>query len=325
MTNNYAQALGIHNKWAPILFAVLYFFLMIWYIIQIFRRHRSVYSGLAFFSAVRVVAYSLRAAMANNSKDAVNKNMAIAYEVLYSVGFFSILLSAYNLMHSRDRLAKFQQTGKKASNMFHRSRIMHLLLFIAVVLGTVGIVYALGNFGHNGLGNGLNSASTYIFLVVMVIIAVLTVLLIMLERSLRTNNSPAIGANHHHLILIIIGVLLLLRTLFYAATVHNRLNGSTPAQGAQGNEKLWYPLVALTELLVALLFLTPGLVPLRSLLHGRGNGEHIDDVDNTGAYPEKNGKAHHYGAQQTGVPAADHTGPMAGNAYNNRDSMQTAV
>lgn len=51
MATNYGAILGIKNKWAPILFAVLYFFLMLWYLVQAARRRQLVYAALAFFSA----------------------------------------------------------------------------------------------------------------------------------------------------------------------------------------------------------------------------------------------------------------------------------
>jgi uncharacterized membrane protein len=51
MATNYAQILGIQNKWAPIVFAVIYFLVMLWYMVQAVRRHGWVYGFLAFFSA----------------------------------------------------------------------------------------------------------------------------------------------------------------------------------------------------------------------------------------------------------------------------------
>ncbi|KAJ7718974.1 hypothetical protein DFH07DRAFT_1010043 [Mycena maculata] len=73
--------------------------------------------------------------------------------------------------------------------------------------------------------------------------------------------------------------------LFIASTVHQRATGqqttsqqtsSSVKQTAATNEHLWYPLVALAELLVVMFFLTPGLVPLRSML-----SHHRRDSDNT--------------------------------------------
>ncbi|KAJ7473579.1 hypothetical protein B0H11DRAFT_1728930 [Mycena galericulata] len=290
MPTNYAAILGIKNKWAPILFAVIYFLVMIWYLVQSIRRRGLVYIGLAFFSALRVVSFSLRAAMANNHRnDAFSGKMAIAYEVLYNIGFFSILLSAYRLLHDRRRLAKIDKGRSKLHRIlggFHKGRIMELLLLISVILGALGTSYALGtNSGRTKLGYSLGEAAAYIFLAVTIIIALLTFLVIHIERGRDSGSSAPspLGTSHHHLILVGIAVLLLLRMLFIAATIHQRATGqqtttsaasSAIKKTAQGNEHLWYPLAALSELLAVLLFLTPGMVVLKSMFekNRRGGG-----------------------------------------------------
>ncbi|KAJ7355912.1 hypothetical protein DFH08DRAFT_773207 [Mycena albidolilacea] len=269
MATNYASILGIQNKWAPIVFAVIYFLVMLWYLVQAARRHAWVYGALALFSALRVVSFSLRAAIASNHhNDAFNRQMAIAYEVLYNVGYFSILLSAYRLLHDRRWMAKINSARNKGRSSFpyrvmgglHKGRFMELLLLLSVILGAVGVSYALGtNVGRTKLGNRLNDASTYIFLAATVIILLSTLLVVHLERSLATQTP--VGSPLQHAILLFIALLLLLRILFYAATASNSIK-----QTAQGNEHLWYPLAALAELLVVLLFLAPGLVPLRSMV-----------------------------------------------------------
>jgi hypothetical protein len=48
------------------------------------------------------------------------------------------------------------------------------------------------------------------------------------------------------------------REAFMAATVGN--------QAKQNNEHLWYPLVALPEVIAVMLYATPGLVPSQSEL-----------------------------------------------------------
>ena len=59
-------------------------------------------------------------------------------------------------------------------------------------------------------------------------------------------------------ILLIISLLLLIREIFSIATVNNAAK--------QDNEHLWYPLIALPEILVIIFYLTPGLVPRRDEL-----------------------------------------------------------
>ncbi|KAJ6501977.1 hypothetical protein C8R45DRAFT_895174 [Mycena sanguinolenta] len=296
MATNYAQVLGIKNKWAPIVFAVIYFLVMVYYLVQAIRRHAWVYGGLAFFSALRVVSFSLRAAIANNHRnDAFNGPMATAYEVLYNIGYFSILLSAHRMLHDRRWLSKINNARSKGRSTlpyrimggFHKGRLMELLLLLSIILGAVGVAYSLGtNKGRTELGYKLNDASTYLFLVATIAIVIGTFIVIHSERMLRgsvATSQPSVGTSEH-VILLIISVLLLLRILFYATTVHQRATGqptptsaasSTIKQTAQGNEHLWYPLAALAELLVVLLFLTPKLVPLRSMVmrHRRGNGD----------------------------------------------------
>ena len=63
----------------------------------------------------------------------------------------------------------------------------------------------------------------------------------------------AIGATHGVFFLAPIVLLLLARGAFFAAT-QGRVE-------VQRDEALWYPLVALPELLVVVLFAVPGLVP----------------------------------------------------------------
>jgi len=306
MATNYASIIGIKNKWAPIVFAVIYFVVMVWYLVQAARRHAWVYGGLAFFSALLVVSFSLRAAMASNHhNDAFNRQMAIAYEVLYNIGYFSILLSVHRLLHDRRWMAKINRAHDKGRSTlpyrlmggFHKGRFMELLLLLSIILGAVGVSYALGtNAGRTKLGNRLTEASTYIFLVATVIIVLFTLLVIHIERSLRgaIASSTPVSSSLEHVILLVIAALLLLRILFYAATVHQRATGQpTPTsqaassikQTAQGNEHLWYPLAALAELLVVLLFLAPRLVPLRSTImrHRRDNAHPNEKGNTTGA------------------------------------------
>ena len=62
-------------------------------------------------------------------------------------------------------------------------------------------------------------------------------------------------------ILLRASVLLLVREVFSGVTVNN--------SAKQNTEHFWYPLVAVPEILVALLFTTPGLVPRREEIQQR--------------------------------------------------------
>lgn len=87
-----------------------------------------------------------------------------------------------------------------------------------------------------------------------------------------------IGSQFSWLLLILISALLLLRESFLAATI-NKFDqvsfcsfifvctsiaiANTPFLQQQNNEKLWYPLVALPEILSVIMFAVPGFVPSR--------------------------------------------------------------
>lgn len=318
---NYAQIIGIKSKWAPLIFAAIYFIVMVWYAVQALRKHGWIFGFLALFSAMRVVSFSLRAAMAyNHQKAAFNGAMAIAYEVIYNIGFFSILLSAHRLLSDRRRLAKVDKGRSRlhsSLSRFHNGRFIEILLLASIVLGCVGVAFALGtDEGRTEVGNKLGEASTYIFLATTVFIVIGLFLVIHIERSLRNKGPAGSGksavnaSTHEHVILALVGLLLLLRILFYAVTIRQRATGKqTPGSAATSavkqtplsNEHLWYPLAALAELLVVLLFLVPALVPVRSLVN-----KHRRDRKN--GHNNEKGAAYNGGdaAATNGFGGADH-------------------
>jgi hypothetical protein len=68
----------------------------------------------------------------------------------------------------------------------------------------------------------------------------------------------SLGIRYGNYILLIISFLMIIREVFTVATVTNTTQ--------EYNEHLWYPLIALPEILVVILYLTPGLVPRRDEL-----------------------------------------------------------
>jgi hypothetical protein len=60
-STDYAQVFGIHNRWAPPLFAVFYFFVFLYNIFRSIRNHGSanIYRGLAFFALSKLLACPL--------------------------------------------------------------------------------------------------------------------------------------------------------------------------------------------------------------------------------------------------------------------------
>jgi NhaP-type Na+/H+ or K+/H+ antiporter len=112
-------------------------------------------------------------------------------------------------------------------------------------------------------------------------------LIIFVTLGIRYRDGP-FGNTHGSFLLVAITALLLIRMIFYAVTLDH--------SSAQQNEHLWYPLVALPELVAAALFIPPGLVPPRAELKARAEAaEALASKDNNSsnqghAYPPLAGR-----------------------------------
>ncbi|KAH7880134.1 uncharacterized protein C8R40DRAFT_1066236 [Lentinula edodes] len=229
---NYAKLFGFESVAAAGIFAALYAPLTVWFFLLLIRHRSYVVFTLVIFCQIRFVAFIIRAILAGSKTAAENLDLFIAGEVLFSVGFFGLLYGAYGLV--MDRLM--------------RSRIFfHLGLSTGVALGIVGIVETSNNTSST-IGSVFRKVSVIIFVVLTVLQAYQTVNLVIAERR-----GTSFGARHGALIFMLIAILLLLREIFIVATI-----GST---AQQNNEHLWYPLVALPELLCIILYAVPGLIP----------------------------------------------------------------
>ena len=54
-----------------------------------------------FLNIVRVVAFAMRAVLAGSESTAENLSVVVADETLFSIGYFSLIYSAYNLVLDR--------------------------------------------------------------------------------------------------------------------------------------------------------------------------------------------------------------------------------
>lgn len=128
-TPDYAAQLGFHSVAAPIAFAILYLPFCGWFFLQLIRRFTHANVALAmfcqskhvsacfrdhskcltleltgpliFFHSVRIVAYVIRAILANSDSAGQNLGLVIADEILLGVGFLGLLLTAYLLVNER--------------------------------------------------------------------------------------------------------------------------------------------------------------------------------------------------------------------------------
>ncbi|KIJ14093.1 hypothetical protein PAXINDRAFT_13013 [Paxillus involutus ATCC 200175] len=230
---NYAKAYGIESVAGAVIFAILYVPLILFYIRQSFARPTYVYIVLAFFCAV-----------------------------VYNVGFFGLLYSAYTLVLDRGLLSDAPLPDGPISRITRRRPLFRMALAAAVAVGITGAIESATGSTQNtvNLGNTLRQVAIYIFLVLCVLVAFQTILLVRAEASYGTHkvSNGAFGATHGIHILCLISLLLLGREAFFVATANDLAK--------QNDENWWYPLAALTELVAVVMFSAPGLVPSRDEL-----------------------------------------------------------
>ncbi|KAF8955120.1 hypothetical protein BDZ97DRAFT_1675192 [Flammula alnicola] len=257
---NFAKALGFNSEGAAVVFAILYAPLLGWYVRQSFVRPTSVHFALVFFCTIRLAAFAIRAALISLDSAGQNINILIADEILFGVGYFSLLYSAYTICN--EIIAGRPESNNPIIRLTKNRQLFRLALTVAVALG---IVAASSNNGAESTTNqALHKASTIIFLLLTILQAFQTTVLTRMEiegHGKERRDNESFGTRHAMSILLLVSVLLLVREVFVTATVDNTFK--------QNNEHFWYPFMALPEILVALLFATPGLVPRRDELQPR--------------------------------------------------------
>ncbi|KIP08658.1 hypothetical protein PHLGIDRAFT_126858, partial [Phlebiopsis gigantea 11061_1 CR5-6] len=190
---NFARAEGIQHKelGAAILFAVLYIPCIPIFVYLSFTRYTSVWRSLTLFALVRSTAFILRALLAGSSTVGNDVHTVVAEVVIYGIGFFGLLNSAYSLAMDRDMVVN---TGTRAYNapapLGIMSRIIRTrlvirgVLFAAVIMGIIsGAEQGSSKTSSQHTADSLRKASLYIFLAVAILLFLLTLMLAVDEFS----------------------------------------------------------------------------------------------------------------------------------------------
>lgn len=258
---NYARLGGIEKGELPgaIVFAAIYVPLFVLNAVRSIRHPTYVLIVLSLFCIMRITAFILRAILSGSNAAGENINLVIAEAIIYSVGFFGLLYSAYTLVLDRERMTHSHGSGSRLVSLCLRlltnRRLVRVALLAAVALGiTAGSTMGSQQQSTLNTGRTLRKASIYIFLAIAACLVLVTGHLAASELPGMKGDAP-LGRRYRTIVLLGIAFLCLVREAFFAAT-HNH-----PAK--QDNPRLWYPLSALTELLAVLLFAMPGLVPSR--------------------------------------------------------------
>ncbi|EKM53605.1 uncharacterized protein PHACADRAFT_125442 [Phanerochaete carnosa HHB-10118-sp] len=262
-TINYARLEGIQKSELPgaIILAAIYLPLFIFNVVRSIRHPTYVLFVLSFFCIVRVTAFTLRAILAGSDTAGENVSLVIAESIIYSVGFFGLLYSAYTLVLDRERMIGRGQPQPGPIGflltIISNRKIIRMALTAAIALGvTAGSMMGSSQQSTLNTANSLREASVYIFLAVSACLVLVASHLAFEEVQAGSNNYDApVGRKYRIFVLLAIAFLCLAREAFYAATENN--------VAKQDSARLWYPLSALTELLAVLLFAVPGLVPSR--------------------------------------------------------------
>lgn len=261
-TETLAQMFGIDSVAGAVIFAILYVPLLGFFLRQSFARPTYVFIALSLFSAIRIAAFSIRALMAHSTSAGNSKNVFIVYEILYNVGFFGLLYSAYTLVLDRGVMSDAPLPDGPISRITRRRPLFRICLTAAVAVGITGAVESLTGTKAStiNLGNTLRKVSLWIFLILAALVAFQTILLMRAESTHGTHkvSDAPFGARNGIALLCVIAVLLLIREAFFVATMNN--------SEKQNKEDYWYPAAAVTEFLAVVLFAAPGLVPSRAEL-----------------------------------------------------------
>lgn len=259
---NFANHSGIDSVAGAVIFAILYVPLLGFFLRQSFARPTYVFVALAVFSAIRVAAFAMRALLAGSASAGEDENVFIVYDVLYNIGFFGLLYSAYTLVLDRGLMSDAPLPNGLISRITRRRPLFRICLTAAIAIGITGVIETLtaSTSSTSDLGNTLRKISLWIFLILAVLVAFQTILLIRTDSaygSHKVSDAP-FGARNGIVLLCIISLLLVGREAFFVATMNN--------SDKQNMESLWYPLAAVTEFLAVVLFTAPGLVPSRAEL-----------------------------------------------------------
>jgi len=260
---NFAAIIGVQSLGGAIVFAILFALLLAFFIRKCFTHPTYVHNMLTFFCVIRVAAFTIRAVLAGSKKAGETLGLVVADEILSQVGYFSLLYSAYTLVLDRTLLSDLRAANYPILRITRAERLFRLVLTAGVVIGIVAATRTTSTGPSNTSDTkALRITSVAIFLALTVVQAIQTGILatssISAQSQYYIRGKDSLGIRYGNYILLIISVLLMIRELFLISTVTDAAK--------QYNEHFFYPLVALPEILVVILYTTPGLVPRRSEL-----------------------------------------------------------
>ncbi|KAH8822847.1 hypothetical protein DL96DRAFT_320129 [Flagelloscypha sp. PMI_526] len=239
---NYAKFAGFNSLAAAILFSILYAALSGWFIFRFLRHKTRVDVTLILFSLIRCVAFALRAAMIKG-KGATSLSMFVTVEVLFSAGFFAILMATLEAIILQMTVSRKHFEGLQR-RVVQSGWLFRGVLLAAVALTIAGIVETSNN---DSGGATLTKVATIIFLVASV--------WLVFSSVINFTSATSLGKSMA-MLFVIISALILVREAYMTATMDNT--------SARTNEAYWYPLSEVPAILCIFLYAVVGLFRRRS-------------------------------------------------------------
>ncbi|KAF5353001.1 hypothetical protein D9758_007908 [Tetrapyrgos nigripes] len=266
---NYAKNIGHYDSVAAaVVFALVYVPLFIRFIPLLIRQRSLVLFMMVLFCQIRIVSFIIRAVLTSSDSAGENEGLFIADQVLLSVGFVGLLYSAYGLILDRLQPTETALPMSRIDHLIRNRRLFHLNMSLATALSIVGVIdLTHSDQSDQDTGNTLRKVGAIILLALTIITTYLTGVLIVREKDSpisEGSSEPAssssrftsFGHVYGSYILGVLCALMLVREIFLAATI---LANSSK----QNEERFWYPLVALPEVLCVILYAIPGIIPDR--------------------------------------------------------------
>jgi len=257
-TVNYAKAILIESFPAALAFTGIYIPLLAIFTFKAMKNPTYVLWVTAFFCNVRFISFAMRAALAKNDAAGENFDLVLAQQIIYGIGFFGVLYSAYTMVLDRE-VIKGTSGSWALSRLTGNRFLIRLALLAAVALSITGAVQAGTGTKQStiDLGKRLKVIAVIIFLVVSALLVIHILFSMAAEKRISDEKDHSSLAPYGLHLLLLIALILLVREVFLAATT-NKIT--------QYKEKLFYPFAAGTELVAVLFFLVPGLLPLKTEL-----------------------------------------------------------
>ncbi|KAF7366921.1 hypothetical protein MSAN_00950800 [Mycena sanguinolenta] len=254
-STDYATVFGYHSIPAAVVLAIVYLPLFAWFIRQSIKNTTYVYISLSVFCLIRIVAFILRAMLIASKSLGENLGVFIADEIMFGVGFFALLYSAFTLVLDREIVSEAPPVEYGALQILRNRRLFRIALIVGVVLGIMGTNDSTSsNPSTASSGTNLRRSSLILFLVLTLIQSLQTGLAF--TQQSRRAPSRYWADRHGKYILALISLFLVVREVFLVATISNFTR--------QNEEVLWYPFVALPEVLAVMCYSMSGLVPARA-------------------------------------------------------------